>query len=80
MLVENLPSATARTAPDGHRLLLGSAGPLALNRWLYRTMPFDSRIAFMPVVLIVTVPNVVMTHPDLGAASLAAARQRSAAA
>ena len=73
LVVENLPGATgniaaaaaARAEPDGHTLLLGSPGPLALNRWLFKTMPFDSRTAFTPIGLIAVVPNVVMVRPDL---------------
>ena len=78
VVVENLPGATgniaaaaaARAEPDGHTLLLGSPGPLALNRWLFRSMPFDSRTAFAPIGLIAVVPNVVMVRPDLPARSL----------
>ena len=78
VVVENLPGATgniaaaaaARAEPDGHTLLLGSPGPLALNRWLFKTMPFDSRTAFAPIGLIAVVPNVVMVRPDLPARTL----------
>ena len=78
MVVENLPGATgniaaaaaARAEPDGHTLLLGSPGPLALNRWLFKSMPFDSRTAFVPVGLIAVVPNVVMVRPGLPATTL----------
>ncbi len=79
VVVENLPGATgniaaaaaARAEPDGHTLLLGSPGPLALNRWLFKSMPFDSRTAFTPIGLIAVVPNVVMVRPDLPARTLA---------
>ena len=79
VVVENLPGATgniaaaaaARAEPDGHTLLLGSPGPLALNRWLFKNMPFDSRTAFTPIGLIGVVPNVVTVRPDLAATTLA---------
>ena len=49
--VENLSGAAsgnvgsaevARSSPDGHTLLLSPPGPIAMNKLLCKTMPFDS--------------------------------------
>jgi tripartite-type tricarboxylate transporter receptor subunit TctC len=39
----------ARAAPDGHTLLLGSSGVMAITPNLYSKMPFDARKDFVPV-------------------------------
>ncbi|MBX6373045.1 MAG: tripartite tricarboxylate transporter substrate binding protein, partial [Acetobacteraceae bacterium] len=65
VLVENLSGATGnigaaaavRAAPDGYTLLIGTPGPLAANRFLHRSMPFDPDKAFVAVGLIAVVPN-----------------------
>src|SRR4029077_10201393 len=31
-----------RSTPDGHTLLLSPPGPIAMNKLLYKSMPFDS--------------------------------------
>jgi tripartite-type tricarboxylate transporter receptor subunit TctC len=72
VVVENLSGATgnigaaaaARAAPDGYMLLMGTPGPLAVNRFLHRSMPFDPDAAFIPVGLIATVPNIVMMRRE----------------
>jgi tripartite-type tricarboxylate transporter receptor subunit TctC len=72
VVVENLSGATgnigaaaaARAAPDGHTLLMGTPGPLAANRFLHLSMPFDPDAAFTPVGLIATVPNIVMVRRE----------------
>ena len=51
VVVENRPGgagtvgadAAAKAAPDGHTLLVGSLGPLAVNAWLFPSLPFDPR-------------------------------------
>jgi tripartite-type tricarboxylate transporter receptor subunit TctC len=54
----------ARSAPDGHTLLLGSPGPMATYQLLYKSMPYDSRTAFDPVVLVATLPQVLVVRAD----------------
>jgi tripartite-type tricarboxylate transporter receptor subunit TctC len=51
--------AVAKAAPDGHTLLVGSLGPLAVNQYIYASMPYDTNTAFAPVVLIATTPKVL---------------------
>jgi tripartite-type tricarboxylate transporter receptor subunit TctC len=54
--------AVAKAEPDGHTLLVGSLGPLAVNQWLFPSLPFDPR-AFAPVSLLIQSPKVVAVNP-----------------
>lgn len=53
----------ARAEPDGHTLLLGSLGPLAVNPWLFPNLSYDPRTAFTPVSLLVNTPKVFCVPP-----------------
>jgi tripartite-type tricarboxylate transporter receptor subunit TctC len=50
--------AAARSAPDGYTLLLG-APPLAINRFLYASLNYDSVTDLAPVSLLCRFPNIL---------------------
>jgi tripartite-type tricarboxylate transporter receptor subunit TctC len=54
----------ARAAPDGYTLLLGIS-TLAINPAIYRKVPYDALRDFAPVSQLVSLPNVLVTHPSL---------------
>ncbi|MDP3414612.1 tripartite tricarboxylate transporter substrate binding protein [Falsiroseomonas sp.] len=56
--------AVAKSAPDGHTLLASSLGPVAVNQYIYRTMPFDTQTAFAPIVLLISTPKVLCVGPQ----------------
>jgi tripartite-type tricarboxylate transporter receptor subunit TctC len=66
MVVENKGGAAtnigtefvARSDPDGYTMLLTSM-PLAVNRFLFSTLPYDAIADFAPVSLICDYPNVM---------------------
>ena len=70
VVVDNRPGAggnvgadfVAKSTPDGHTLLLGSLGPLVVNTDLFERMPFDPRIAFVPVSQIAALPMLVCVN------------------
>ena len=78
VVVDNRPGAggnigtdmVAKSAPDGYTLLMGSAGPLAINASLFGKMPFDPIKDLAPVTLAASTPNVLVVHPALRAATL----------
>ncbi len=78
VVVENLPGAggnigaqaAARAEPDGHTLFASPPGPLVINRFLYRHLPFDPT-TFMPVTVMAKVPNLIVAGPRLAARTVA---------
>jgi len=55
---------TARTDPDGHTVLVVSAG-FAINVSLYAKLPYDSLRDFAPVTQLTSGPAIVVVHPSL---------------
>jgi tripartite-type tricarboxylate transporter receptor subunit TctC len=61
----------AKSAPDGHTIVLGHIGTLAINPAMYDKLGYDPVADFAPVSLLVSVPNVMVVHPGLPANTLA---------
>jgi tripartite-type tricarboxylate transporter receptor subunit TctC len=61
--------AVARAQPDGYLLLMGNQGQLAIRPHLAR-LPYDPVKDFAPVILMVTVPNLLIVHPSVPANTL----------
>ncbi len=59
--------AAAKAAPDGHTLVIGALGPLAMNPVLYPKTPFDPVKDFAAVSLLATGPVVIVVHPSIPA-------------
>src|SRR6516165_1979600 len=57
--------AVARSAPDGHTILLGYTGTLAINPSLYANPGYDPRKDFAPIGLIAELSSVLVVHPSL---------------
>src|SRR5882762_6930925 len=62
--------AAAEAAPDGYTLLMG-APPLVINPHLNPTAGYDALRGFAPVAPLTSIPNVLVVHPKVKAASLA---------
>ena len=57
----------AKATPDGHTIILGHVGSLAVNPIIFPNQPFDVNRDFMPVTLLAKVPNLFVVHPDVPA-------------
>jgi tripartite-type tricarboxylate transporter receptor subunit TctC len=55
----------ARSAPDGHTLVVASMGSHATNAALYKDLPFDPVSDFTPVTLIARSFCLLVVHPSL---------------
>ncbi|MDH0365279.1 Bug family tripartite tricarboxylate transporter substrate binding protein [Comamonas aquatica] len=52
--------AFVQEASDGHSLLMGTSSTNAINPSLYKTLPFNPKADFSPIILVATVPNVLV--------------------
>jgi tripartite-type tricarboxylate transporter receptor subunit TctC len=70
-IVDNKPGAggnlgaaeVAKSAPDGHTLLMGTVGTHGINQSLYPKLPYDPIKDFVPITLVAGVPNVLVLNP-----------------
>jgi tripartite-type tricarboxylate transporter receptor subunit TctC len=60
----------ARSAADGYTLLM-TAPTITLNHFTYKKLPYDVERDFTPVTQMVSLPNVLVTHPSLSVNTLA---------
>ncbi len=61
--------AVVRSAPDGHTLLIGINGPVAVNKHLYKNLPFDPDKDLLPISLLASAPQMLVTTPAVPADS-----------
>src|SRR5690606_11514545 len=72
VIIENRPGAggnigssvVAKAAPDGKTVGIATLASHAVNPWLYKNMPFDAEKDFVPVSLMVYVPNVLVVNAE----------------
>jgi tripartite-type tricarboxylate transporter receptor subunit TctC len=56
-----------RAPADGHTLFMGHIGTHAINPHIFDKLAYDPERDFMPVTLLVTVPNLLVVHPSVPA-------------
>src|SRR5450432_1790180 len=73
VIVENKPGAgttlgadqVARAEPDGYTLLMATSTTLAINKTLYKKLPYDPVKDFTPIALVAAVPFALIVNPQL---------------
>src|SRR5213082_1798589 len=73
VVVENKPGAgttlgaeqVARAEPDGYTLLMATSTTLAINKTLYKKLPYDPVKDFAPVALVAAVPFALIIIPAM---------------
>ena len=79
VLVENRAGAggniahdyVAKSAPDGHVILIGSVGPLTVAPHMIKNLPYDPLKDLAPVTMAVTFANVLVVHDEVPVRTLA---------
>lgn len=61
--------SVAKATPDGYTLLVSTNGVFAINKALYKSMPFDPDKDLVPVSLLATAPQMLVVNPSLGVRS-----------
>jgi tripartite-type tricarboxylate transporter receptor subunit TctC len=78
VVVENRPGANtivaadavAKSAADGHTVLMTTDATFSINPHLYARLPFDTQRDFVPVTMLVLLQQLLVAHPSLPANSL----------
>jgi tripartite-type tricarboxylate transporter receptor subunit TctC len=78
VVVENKPGAggnigadmVAKAQPDGHTLLIGYNGPMAINVTLFDKIPFDPVKDLQPITLAVKSPQYLVVNANSGITSV----------
>lgn len=60
-----------KSAPDGHTLLVGFNGPIAVNISLFDKLPYDPVRDLAPITWAVAAPQFLVVHPSVQARNLA---------
>ena len=77
-IVENMPGAggilaanvVAKTSPDGHVLMFGDSGNMAINPALNPNLGYDPIKDFAPVTALVSLPTIMSANPNVPANTL----------
>jgi len=59
--------SVAKSAPDGHTLVLGLSNSLLTNQFLYEKLPYDTQRDLVLVSQIATAPLLLVVHPSVPA-------------
>ena len=78
VVVENRPGANtivatdavAKSAADGHTLLMTTDATFSINPHLYAKLPYDAQRDFIPVTMLVLLQQLLVAHPALAANTL----------
>jgi len=57
--------AVAKAPADGYTLLIGINGPIATNKYLYKSLPYDAEKDLAPISLLASAPQMLVVVPEL---------------
>jgi tripartite-type tricarboxylate transporter receptor subunit TctC len=77
-IVENVPGAggivaantVVKAAPDGHVLMFGDSGSMAINPAINPSLGYDPIKDFTPITALVSLPTIMVANPSAAAATL----------
>jgi tripartite-type tricarboxylate transporter receptor subunit TctC len=62
--------AAAKAAPDGYTILMAGAGSLALNKFMFASMPYDPEKELAPIIIVSRLPHIFVVNPKVEARTL----------
>jgi tripartite-type tricarboxylate transporter receptor subunit TctC len=62
--------AAAKAPPDGYTILMAGASSLALNKFMFATMPYDPEQELTPIVLVSKLPHIFVVSAKVEARTL----------
>lgn len=62
--------AASRAEPDGYTLVMGTTSNMAINKTLYKQLPYDPVKDFVPIGMAATAPQVMVVNAKLPVANL----------
>lgn len=79
VVIENRPGASmqvgaeavAKAPPDGYTLLVAHDGTMAINPLVYPNLPYDPQKDFVPLGLVISIPEAVMVNAGVQVHSIA---------
>lgn len=79
VVVENRPGGStiigvdlvAKSAPDGHTILMTTDSSMSINPHLFKKLPYDADKDFAPVTMLILLQQLLVANPALPANSLA---------
>src|SRR5712671_1965454 len=62
--------AAAKAPPDGYTILMAGASSLALNKFMFATMPYDPEQELTPIVIVSRLPHIFVVNAKVEAKTL----------
>ena len=62
--------AAAKAPPDGYTILMAGAASLALNKFMFGSMPYDPEKELTPIVILSKLPHIFVVNPKVEARTL----------
>ena len=57
--------ALKQAAPDGYTMAMTSDSPMTVNKWVYKSIPYDPMKDFIHVTSVIRLPSLLAVHPSL---------------
>ena len=54
-----------QSAPDGYTMAMTSNSPMTVNKWVYKSIPYDPMKDFIHVTSVIRLPSLLAVHPSL---------------
>ena len=54
-----------QSAPDGYTMAMTSDSPMTVNKWVYKSIPYDPMTDFIHVTSVIRLPSLLAVHPSL---------------